>query len=188
MNRRDSLLERLRPSEGKAFDEQALTEVYDTYNQEIFRYACALLGSADQAEECVAETFSRLLSALKRSGGPRENLRAYLYRVAHNWIVDQRRKAPCLEVPLDEITLAEGTAALEHTASQNPAGLNGDPFESQRLRRALSLLTEDQRRVIGLKFLADFSNEEVAETLRKPVGAVKSLQKQGFGRAAHFIG
>ncbi len=67
INHEAKLLQRL-----KQMDEQVLSEVYDTFNQEIFRYACGLLGDADLAEECVAETFSRLLLALSNGGGPHE--------------------------------------------------------------------------------------------------------------------
>jgi DNA-directed RNA polymerase specialized sigma24 family protein len=47
-----------------------------------------LLGHASLAEDCVAETFARFLKALQKRQGPRDHLQAYLYRIAHNWIVD----------------------------------------------------------------------------------------------------
>jgi len=58
------------------FDEQALAEVYDRYSPGIYRYAVRLLGDQDLAEECVAETFSRFLKALKQGKGPHKYLRA----------------------------------------------------------------------------------------------------------------
>ena len=89
-----TLLQRIR-----LMDEQALVEVYDTFNKEIFRYANGLLGNVDLAEECVAETFSRFLMALNDGGGPRDYLRAYLYRIAHNWISDLHRRQPPPALP-----------------------------------------------------------------------------------------
>ena len=58
------------------FDEAALAEVYDRYSPLIYRYAMRLLGQADLAEECVSETFSRLLTGLRGGQGPQQYLQA----------------------------------------------------------------------------------------------------------------
>ena len=71
---------------------QALAEIYDSYSPGIYRYAMRLLGDMTLAEDCVAETFARFLKSLQEQRGPRNNLKAYLYRIAHNWIVDHYRK------------------------------------------------------------------------------------------------
>jgi RNA polymerase sigma-70 factor, ECF subfamily len=167
----DRLLQRIRQ-----MDEQALAEVYDTFNQEIFRYACGLLGNTDLAEECVAETFSRFLLALSNGGGPRDYLRAYLYRVAHNWISDLHRRQPPPELPLDEDLKADPGVQMSSHSTSDPAHAVLDSLEREQLRSALARLTNEQRQVITLKYLADLENDEIAQTLNKPVGAVKSLQ------------
>jgi RNA polymerase sigma-70 factor, ECF subfamily len=171
MNPEAKLLQRL-----KQMDEQVLTEVYDAFNQELFRYACGLLGNTDLAEECVAETFSRFLLAISNGGGPRDYLRAYLYRVAHNWINDLHRRQPPPELPLDEELKADSTQQMSTQPLADPAYAAVDALERQQLRSALARLTNEQRQVITLKYLADLENEEIAHTLNKPVGAVKSLQ------------
>ncbi len=171
MNNEAKLLQRL-----KQMDEQVLAEVYDAFNQEIFRYACGLLGNTDLAEECVAETFSRFLLAISNGGGPRDYLRAYLYRVAHNWINDLHRRQPPPELPLDEELKADSTLQMSAQPLADPAYAAVDALERQQLRSALARLTNEQRQVITLKYLADLENEEIAQTLNKPVGAVKSLQ------------
>jgi DNA-directed RNA polymerase specialized sigma24 family protein len=63
-------------------DKNALVEIYEQYNPKIYRYAFRLLGDAELAEECVSETFSRLLQIVKKGGGPGEYIQAYLYRCA----------------------------------------------------------------------------------------------------------
>jgi len=171
MNNEAKLLQRL-----KQMDEQVLAEVYDAFNQEIFRYACGLLGNTDLAEECVAETFSRFLLAISNGGGPRDYLRAYLYRVAHNWINDLHRRQPPPELPLDEELKVDSTLQMSAQTFADPACAPVDALERQQLRSALARLTNEQRQVITLKYMADLENEEIAQTLNKPVGAVKSLQ------------
>jgi RNA polymerase sigma-70 factor (ECF subfamily) len=151
----------------RRFDQDALAEIYDRFNDPIYRYSLRLLGDAAHAEDCAADTFSRLLHALQGGGGPTGNLKAYLFRSAHNWIVDHfRRTSP---LPLD------GEADLAHP--------DGDPPEEAeqrilqgKVRRALRLLTDEQRQVIALRFIEGWELEEIAACLEKPIGAVKALQ------------
>lgn len=156
----------------RAFDQQTLAEIYDQYSPKLYRYAIRLLGDDTQAEDCVAETFSRFLKALQRGGGPKEHLQAYLYRIAHNWITDQyRRQSP---VPLEQ------EEAVESNSQLDPQAIVDEIFLQDRVREALKEITPDQRQVVILKFLEGWSNSEVAKSIGKPVGAVKSLQHRAL--------
>ena len=76
------------------FDQKALAQIYDLYSPELYRYAVRFLGDPSVAEDCVADTFSRFLKAIRARHGPKKYLRAYLYRIAHNWVADYYRRAP----------------------------------------------------------------------------------------------
>ena len=84
------------------FDQQALAQIYDTYSPGLYRYSMRRLSDQDMAEDCVAETFSRFLQALKTRRGPQSFLQAFLYRIAHNWIVDHYRRGPTQPQELTE--------------------------------------------------------------------------------------
>ena len=158
--------------EARQFNRQALAEIYDKYNQDIFRYAMRSMGHNQMAEDCVSETFSRFLHALNQGKGPRKHLRAYLYRTAHNWITDQYRRQPPPDIQLEEdIKVEEETGMLQAVVNKQ---------EQARVRWALSKLTPDQRQVIMLKYYEGWKNKEVAAALEKPVGAVKSLQHRAL--------
>lgn len=161
----DDLLPRAR-----RFDERALTEIYTALNRPLFAYAYRLTGECTAAEDAVAETFRRFLLALRNGGGPREHLRAYLYRTVHNFITDSYRRQPPL--PLDE--------ALQADASADPADAAPAHWAEARARAALWHLTSEQRLVMMLKYFEDLSNDEVAAALGKPVGAVKSLHHRAL--------
>jgi len=167
MNADDLLIERLHN-----LDEDALGEVYDRYSPELFRYAWRLLGDADLAEECVAETFSRFLQALARQNGPVQSVRAYLYRIAHNWVTDYYRRNSQPLLALDDETCAD--------FGSDPRLAVARKLEQEEVRRALAILTAEQRQVIVLRYLEGWSLEEISHTLGKPVGAVKALQHRGL--------
>jgi RNA polymerase sigma-70 factor (ECF subfamily) len=156
----------------RAFDQQTLAEIYDQYSPKLYRYAIRLLGDDTQAEDCVAETFSRFLNALHQGGGPKEHLQAYLYRIAHNWITDQyRRQSP---VPLEQ------EEPVESPSQPDPQDIADEIFLQERVREALKEITPEQRQVVILKFVEEWSNSEVAKSIGKPVGAVKSLQHRAL--------
>jgi RNA polymerase sigma-70 factor (ECF subfamily) len=152
-------------------DERALTEIYEGLSSPLYRYAYRLLGNTRDAEDIVAETFQRLLLALQHGNGPRDHLAAYLYRIAHNLVVDRYRRNPRPEAELDE--------ALE-AADDDPAEAAARRIAQAHARSALWKLTADQRQVILLKYFEGLSNEEVAAALDKPVGAIKSLQHRAL--------
>ena len=164
----------------RQFDEQALAEIYDTLSPAIYAYAMRLLGDADLAEECIADTFSRFLNALHAGGGPQDYLKAYLYRVAHNWITDRFRHARP-ETPLDQEINLPASEEVE------PHNTVADELERQELRHALALLTPEQRQVITLKYLENLDNAEIAQALQKPVGAVKSLQHRALATLRRIL-
>jgi RNA polymerase sigma-70 factor, ECF subfamily len=162
----------------RCFDLDALGEIYDLYSPGIYRYAMRLLGDECQAEECVSDTFSRFLQVLKNGGGPQDHLQAYLYRVAHNWITDLYRRSPPPPLPLVEDV---------RCPQEGPDQAAVDRIEQEQVRSALRLLTSEQRQVILLKYLEGWRNEGIAESIGKPVGAVKALQHRALNALRRML-
>jgi RNA polymerase sigma-70 factor (ECF subfamily) len=158
------------------FDTSALAEIYDLYSPRLYRYAMRLLGDDNAAEDCVSETFSRFLKALRAGKGPRDYLQAYLFRAAHNLIVDRYRRQPVTEELDDNLPELE---TVEETAALN--------LSQRRVRDALFQLTDDQRQVVSLKFLEGWDNETVAKALGKPVSAIKSIQHRALAQLQKLL-
>ena len=155
--------------QAKQLDTCALAEIYDLYSPRLYRYAIRLVGDACTAEDCVAETFSRFLQAIRTQKGPSDYLQAYLYRTLHNLVVDHYRRQPPTQMLNED---SPGFGNIEEKTDQN--------IRKLRVRAAIHELTSDQQQVIALKFLEGCENEEIAHILNKPVGAVKSLQHRAL--------
>ena len=126
----------------------------------------------ETARDLTADVFQRLLQALQGGGGPERQVRPWLYRTAHNRVVDHyRRQAHRDHLPLFEDAVAGGVS---------PAVAAEQRQEADRLRRALRRLTPEQQQVIALKFLSGLSNAETAAVVDKPIGAVKALQHRAL--------
>ncbi|MBN1248070.1 MAG: sigma-70 family RNA polymerase sigma factor [Anaerolineae bacterium] len=154
------------------WDESALAEIYDTFGPPIHRYIYRKTGNLDAAQDLTSETFHRFLLALKRGGGPREHLSGWLYRVAHNLIVDYYRDQP--DVPhaaLDDADPSRPATQDEHVARKDRAS---------RARAALLALTPLQRQVISLRYLEEMSLKDTAAVLGRTVGSIKALQHRAI--------
>ncbi|MFQ6057389.1 MAG: sigma-70 family RNA polymerase sigma factor [Anaerolineae bacterium] len=169
------LLERARE-----YDPVALGQIYDQYSVKIYNYIYYRLGDARLAEDLTADVFLKMLEAVKASAAWKISLSGWLYRIAHNLVIDYFRRQPRREaLPLDERLIA---------AQNSPAIGLESVLAQQRLRAAISRLTEDQQQVIILKFVEDMSNAEVAEILGKSEGAVKALQHRALAALRRIMG
>ncbi len=156
----------------RQFDLKALEEIYDRYNQAIYRYAYRQMGDSLQAEDCVSETFARFLQAVRHGKGPVNYLQAYLFRVAHNWITDQYRRQPPPAIELIDDHADEEQELIEEFCETRD--------ERTNIRNALHHLTPEQRQVIVLRFVEDWSLKETAAAMEKDIGAIKALQHRAL--------
>jgi RNA polymerase sigma-70 factor (ECF subfamily) len=137
--------------------EAAFVEAYDLYADEIFRYCYFRIRDRDRARDLMQETFTKTWAYLA-AGNKIENLRAFLYRVAHNASVDEamRPKAQSLEV-------------LKETAGYDPAdeGLPSpsEAAEHSLLLRQLEKLDDASRETLTLRYMNGLPVKEIA-TLR----------------------
>ena len=150
-------------------DPAALGALYDLYVGRIYSYIYHRVGQAELAEDLTGQVFMRLLEAVRKGRPWRSSFSGWLYRIAHNLVIDHyRRKGRASFVELDDVT---------------PAGNAFDPLHSiearldhERLQSALSRLTDEQAEVITLRFLEGLSISEVATIMDRSEGSVKALQ------------
>jgi RNA polymerase sigma-70 factor (ECF subfamily) len=150
------------------YDRQALVVIYQNHSDELFRYAYRMLGDKNLAEDCVADTFSRFLQKLKDGRNKVRDPRPYLFRMAHNWITDHYRRQPPPAVSID--------LAQHGEVEANPSNLFSKNMVKEAVRAALMELPADQRMVIELRFLQEWSHEQVASALERSVEATRALQ------------
>jgi len=150
------------------YDPAALAEIYDQYAPRIYNYIYYRIGDSGLAEDLTANVFLNMLEAIQANRSWRTSFSGWLYRIAHNVVVDQfRRRGKMRELPLDERLVS-----LE----DDPAKSAELTLEVEWLKRAIGDLTADQAEVIILKFIEGLTNAQVAGIMGKTEGAVKSLQ------------
>ena len=154
------------------FNQQSLVKIYDEYHTPIYRYVSRQGGDGETARDLTADVFQKLVRVIERRT-PIEQISAWLYRTAHNTVIDHYRRQKFRQhLPLDE--------SLVDT-DDDPVAAAERNINAAQVRAALSALTPEQQEVISLKFLQGLSNQETAEIMNKPVTAVKALQRRALG-------
>lgn len=152
-------------------DQAALTALVSRHHAPLLGYLYRVVGGdRPLAEDLVQETLLRLVrQRTYQSGRP---FRPWLYTIATNLARDYFKSAAVRQ----SLRGGNQEQALLHLrdpkASPEERALAAD--ESGEVRRALAHLGEEYRVVVLLRFYQGFSLKEIAETLRIPVGTVKS--------------
>jgi RNA polymerase sigma-70 factor (ECF subfamily) len=165
----------------RGWSRDALEKIFDRYASALYNYALRLGQDPVMADNIVGDVFANLLEQMSTGKGPKTNLRSYLYQTTYHMIIDQgrssRRSAP-LEV-------ADSFSA----AGRSPSASFEDQAMFDVILKALRHdLTEDQRHVIVLRFLEDFSLNETAMVLGKEVGHVKVIQNRAIAKLRKSLG
>ncbi|MCL4871683.1 MAG: sigma-70 family RNA polymerase sigma factor [Anaerolineae bacterium] len=151
----------------------AVGELYDRYQPIIFRYVRTRIYDHQLAQDLTGEIFLRMVENLGSYRAMGVPFVAWLYRLAHNHLVNHIRKETAHKI--EPLTAA---ASLSHPDS-NPITLVEGKIELQQLLQALERIDEQQREVLILRFLVEMPLQEVADALGKTVAAVKTLQHRG---------
>ena len=157
----------------QAQDAAAFGELYARYSGQIYNYLYRHLeGRAQEAEDLTSEVFAKVLEKIGSYQARGVPFSAWLFRVAHNHLIDHVRRRPRMPVvPIDdayEVHQPGSFAALDQSLT------------SDQIKGAIGALTEEQRQVVTMRFLRGLSTAETAEAIDKSEDAVKKLQARGL--------
>jgi RNA polymerase sigma-70 factor (ECF subfamily) len=158
-------------------DAIAYEELVHAYQGIAFRTAYLIAGSAAEAEDAAQEGFVKAWRALGRfrQGAP---FRPWLLRIVANEAHNRRRSAGRRA----QLALRAATEIPSGDAAPSPEAALLDSEQRRRLLETVNGLPEDQRVVISLRYFAELSEEETAETLGVPRGTVKSRTARALER------
>jgi RNA polymerase sigma-70 factor, ECF subfamily len=145
------------------------------YQQRLFSFAIRLVGSPQDAEDIVQETFLRAYHALKSYPVLKVRalrLRQWLYTITLNIFRNRQRKPEHQSIPLDT---SEDSLLLEIEDQSCGPDEEANRHEWRReLEMQLASLSERYRVAITLYYFEDLSYAEIAELLNQPIGTVKA--------------
>jgi RNA polymerase sigma-70 factor (ECF subfamily) len=162
---------------------EALTPLYNRYAPLVFHIAAQSLDTAT-AEDIVQEVFLSLWRKAHTYDPRRGPFRPWLLQVAHFRVLNElrtRSRRPKLDPD-------SGTELLDDLAdgSDGPVETAWQTFRREAVQAAVERLPQAQRQALSLAFFEDLTHDQVAETLRLPLGTVKTRIRSGI-RKLRFL-
>ena len=156
----------------------AFGDLYIIFVEKIYRYVFYQIKSKTAAEDITGEVFLKVWRAISSCRGKENAFSPWLYRIAHNQLVDEIRKRhrrPSLE--LDNVeTISDSENSVERYS------------EKQELLQLIDRLPSNQRQVIILKFIEGMDNREIAEITGKSEGALRVMQMRALAALRKELG
>ena len=176
----NALEERSIVDAARAGDQAALSELYTLYFPRVYRYILARTGNTYDAEDLAEEVFMKVLEAIDRFQWREAPFSAWLFRIAHNALISQRRKDG---VRGRSGPLSDGIAL----DSQSPDDMVANRLALNEIMDAAQNLPDAQRQVITLRFAAGLSVAETARAMNKGEGNVKVIQHKAIAKLRETV-
>jgi len=136
--------------------EQQFTDAYESYSEAIFRHCYYRVFDREKAKDFVQEAFCRTWKYITE-GNEIENIRAFLYRIANNIIIDESRKKK--SVSLDSIMEKGFSPKVDFRQKDE------NYFTAKEVIKVIKSLDEKYRDVITMKYIDGFSTKEIASII-----------------------
>lgn len=155
--------------------QDALNVLYDRYHRQCFSFSLRILGSEQDAEEAVQETFVRLWRRAGQYDSSRAGVGSWILSITRNLCIDEirRRRRRVPELPTLEGALE--VASHERTDLEAERRVIG-----AQVREALGTLTSEQRSAIELVYFHGLTSQEVGQMLDVPAPTVRSRLRLGL--------
>ena len=152
-------------------DTRAFEAIVGRYKKRIFATAYRLLGDRDEAEDQAQEVFLKIYRSIGNLNEP-ATFEAWMHRITVNTclgVLEKGKRRPVIKISLDE-TEESGFAV---SSKSNPAKAFEDKEIRSCLEKALAKLEPKGRSAIVLRDVEEWAYEEIAETLKAGLSAVK---------------
>lgn len=139
-------------------DARAFTDLYEHYFPRVYKYVYYRVGERTVTEDLVSTIFLKVVERIESYRERHGEFGPWLFRIAHNVVVDHYREKARSEVPLEE-------GAIEILSAQFTEQQALERLSDEELLAKVACLADREREVIGLKFGAELGNGQIADLL-----------------------
>lgn len=147
-------------------DDRAFTALYQQLADRVTRYIAVRVSTRQVAEDLAAQTFLKVLEAMRQGKGGR-NMQAWVFGIARHVVANHYRGRRQM-VPLEA---AYDVAADEPTLAE----ITDQQLKLERVAAALQAIAPDRAEALALRIFGGLSTGEVAQIMDKSPQAVKML-------------
>jgi len=161
---------------------EAVGELYDRYQESVFRYIWSRVSNLQLAEDITGDVFTRMVVNLPKYRSTGAPFQAWLYSIARNLVIDSYRQASSRnQLPIEK-------AADLSTDEDGPAQIVENQIFIEQIQTALQELTPYKQDVLILRFIVGLPLQEVASILGKTIGSIKVTQHRALNKLRMILG
>jgi RNA polymerase sigma-70 factor (ECF subfamily) len=164
-------------------DQKAFAALYDEISPRVFGLVRRLLVDHSQSEEVTQEVFLEIWQNATRYEPAKGGALTWVLTMAHRRAVDRIRASQASRNRDLKIGVRDFVADYDNVADTVEVTI-----ESERVKEAMSQLTELQRQAVTLAYYGGYSHSEVSEMLKVPIGTVKTRLRDGMIRLRDELG
>lgn len=173
-----NLLERVADGDRRAF-----SDLYDQLSPRVFGLVKRLLIDHSQSEEVTQEVFLEVWQTATRFDPNKGAATTWILTMAHRRSVDRVRSSQSSRDRDTRIGIRDYSPDYDHVEEAVEVSV-----EHERVKKAMSRLTELQRQAVSLAYYGGYSHSEVATMLSVPIGTVKTRLRDGMIRLRDELG
>lgn len=155
------------------FQEQ-FSLVYDEYIEKIYRFVYLKVNSQEIAEDITSKVFLSGWEAYQKGPERIQNVKAFLYQIARNMVIDHYRGKSRINTVSTELT----KEVVDHRTNLHERAVINSDMEAVKL--AIHGLKKDYQDVLILHYLEDMGVEDISSILSKPAGTVRVMIHRGL--------
>lgn len=165
--------------------EQALAQLYDRYNRLVFSLALAIVQDRATAEEITLDVFMRIWQKASLYNPEQARVSTWLTHITRNHAIDVLRRR-AVRPEHHSVELNE-EAPRSESPGPSPADTAEETLQRERIHSALNLLPTNQRQVLFLAYFEGYTQSQIAETLRQPLGTVKTRMRLALQKLRDYL-
>jgi RNA polymerase sigma-70 factor, ECF subfamily len=162
-------------------DEAALGQLYERMGRAMYSLAYQIVRDAASAEDVVQEVFLAAWRDAHRFDGARGSAATWLFSLTRHKAIDLLRRETTARTRTVDSDLAI-RPAIDDVEQESWLAHRGE-----RARRAVAMLSDDQRQAVELAFFRGLTHVEVADALGIPLGTAKTRIRSGLLRLRHLL-
>jgi RNA polymerase sigma-70 factor, ECF subfamily len=152
--------------------EGALAQLYDRYNRLVFSLAFAMINDRATAEEITLDVFMRVWQKAESYRSDQAKVSTWLTHIARNHTIDVLRRRA---VRPEQYAVEWEDSIPELEAHENdPQEATELSLQREHIQAALTQLPQEQKQTLELAYFKGYTQREIAEVLKQPLGTVKT--------------
>jgi RNA polymerase sigma-70 factor, ECF subfamily len=163
-------------------DTQAFEALYDRHSRAAYRMAYRIMGKPQATEDLVQEAFLKVWRAAGSYRVHRGSARTWVLSIVHNLGIDQLRSLASRR-RVQDITQARAQTSQPSEAFAE----TWRNSQSEQVGEALRVLPQEQLKVIELAYFSGYTQKEIAELLKVPLGTVKGRARMGLKKMREYL-